>query len=387
LSEEEVKRLCSALLLFGAPFEDTRLPLDASVLISSVGISPSILTDQSKESPTLSSQHSSSSSVESSEDDTPLAEPDLMSLAESEDLKLLAEEAIRLSSFDEVSSPNSGEPIHKLKTFTWQDLLSYADVHLSIKQVSTFYTHIWLPFCVAISKTQSFANRVILPNPYLPPSSHSVSSKGLCSIFMQRQRNYRAVRYILSRHLNSLVNYLKSNASKFHSIGVPVWWCPWIHDLAMMVGYLKHGYMALEPITKDSALPFTSEAIYNHVCRTFLYGSSTCAPAARGIFTSTEEALTWARYSTQLFPDQFTLENRLIKILSDLTKHLPLRHMCRITYSEDVDDLSYESKKCGVVLDSSELHPVMPLPTFLQESEKRRRLEITQNHPLIFFSS
>jgi superfamily II DNA or RNA helicase len=393
LSEEEVKRLCSALLLFGAPFEDPRLPLDASLLVSSVGISPSILTDHSQEPPTLSSQHSHSTSssvvsLESSEDDLPLSEPDLMALAESEDLKLLAEEAIRLSSFEELPpSSSSAAPIHKLKTFSWHDLLSYADVHLSIKQVSTFYTHIWLPFCVAISKTQSFANRVILPNPYLPPSSHSVSSKGLCSIFMQRQRNYRAVRYILSRHLNPLMSYLKSNASKYHSIGVPVWWCPWIHDLAMMIGYLKHGYMALEPITKDPTLPFTAEAIYNHVCRTFLYGSSTCLPAARGIFTSTEEALAWAKYSAQLFPDQFTLENRLIKILSDLTKHLPLRHMCRITYSEDVDDLSYESKKCGVVLDSPELHPILPLPTFLQESEKRRRLEITQNHPLIFFSA
>jgi hypothetical protein len=75
-----------------------------------------------------------------------------------------------------------------------------------------------------------------------------------------------------------------------------------------------------------------------------------------------------------------------VKILSDLTKHLPLRHMCRITFSEDVDDPSYESKKYGVVLDSLELHPVMPLQTFLEESEKRRRLEITQNHPMIFGS-
>jgi hypothetical protein len=217
-------------------------------------------------------------------------------------------------------------------------------------------------------------------------SSHSVSSKGLCSIFMQRQRNYRAVRYILSRHVKTLVHYLKSNASKYHSLGVPVWWCPWIHDLGMMVGYMKHGYMALEAICKDPVLPFTSQAVSNHVCRTFLYGSSTCPPAARGMFNTPDEALTWARSCSQLFPDQFTLENRLVKILSDLTKHLPLRHMCRITFSEDVDDPSYESKKYGVVLDSLELHPVMPLQTFLEESEKRRRLEITQNHPMIFGS-
>jgi superfamily II DNA or RNA helicase len=386
LSEEEVKRLCSALLLFGAPFEDTRLPLDASLLLSSIGINPSIATDPNECLPPTPQVSSSSSQVSSeSDDNTPLAEPNLLTLAESEDLKLLAEEAIRLSSFDEIPPASTATPIREhLRIFNWIDLLSYADVQLTVKQVSTFYTHIWLPFCVAISKTQSFANRVILPNPYLPPSSHSVSSKGLCSIFMQRQRNYRAVRYILSRHVKPLVAYLKTNASKYHSLGVPVWWCPWIHDLGMMVGYMKHGYMALEAICRDPVLPFTSQAITNHVCRTFLYGSSTTLPAARGMFTTTEDALTWARACSQLFPDQFSLENRLVKILADMTKHLPLRHMCRITYSEDVDDLSYESKKYGVVLDSLELHPVMPLQTFLEESEKRRRLEITQNHPLIF---
>lgn len=383
LSEEEVKRLCSALLLFGAPFEDTRLPLDASILLSSIGINPSIVEN-------YETTQTSSSSSSHSDDDIPLPEPELSKLAETEDLKLLAEEAIRLSSFDDIPLSSQQENMRQtnpLKTFTWTDLLNYAGVQLTIKQVTTFYLHIWLPFCVAISKTQSFANRVILPNPYLPPSSHSVSSKGLCSIFMQRQRNFRAIRYILSRHLNILINYLKLNASKYHSRGVPVWWCPWIHDLGMMIGYMKHGYMALDAISKDPILPFTQQSIYHHICRTFLYGSSNCLPVARGIFSSSDEAITWAKYSSQLFPDQFTLENRLIKILSDLTKHLPQRHMCRIAYSEDIDDLGVESKKYGVLHDSPDLHPIMPLTTFLNESEKRRRLEIAQHHPLIVFNS
>lgn len=387
LPEEDVKRLCSALLLFGAPFDDPRLPLDESLLLCTIGVSPFIareFNNSNLNSPSPASSISALSDVE-----IPTSEIDAESLSESDEMKLLVEEVIRLSSFDDlttVTETNSAQS--KLKLFTWHDLMLYAGVQLTLPQVTLFYTHIWLPFCVAISKTQSFANRVILPNPYLPPSFHSVSSKGLCSIFMQRQRNFRTIRYILSTHLKTLASYLKLNASKYHSHSVPVWWCPWIHDLAMMIGYLKHGYMALEAICKDPVLPFTIHSIYHHICTVFLYGSESTLPVARGLFKSTDEALKWARATSHLFPDQFVLESRLTRILSDLTKHLPARHMCRITYNqnEDIDEIgNFDEKKYGILLDSNELHPILSLQTFLKESQKRRRLEITQNHPSIFF--
>ena len=329
-SDDEVRRMCCALLLFGAPFEDDTLPLPGPTLLAQIG--------------------------------APTAAPfDLEVRGDRKDEE----------TEDECRVMGTGATKGDMPLFSWAALASYAGLN-SPEHLQQFYTHEWLPFCVAISRTQTFSNGPFIPNPYNPPSSHNIACKGLCSVFIFRQRQLRAMRYVLSEHLEELVAYLQANARVYSDNTVPVWWCPWIHDIALMVGCLKHGYMALEQICRDKELPLTTNHLLMHVKRTFLYGSGDVLPAAWRIFESISEAEKWAQCVSLLFPDQKCLETRLGKILTDMTKQLPVRHMCRI----NVLDNSEESMADRDVTPL----PVSPLNRYLSESAKRRRLHVTEHH-------
>ena len=330
-SDDQVRRMCCALLLFGAPFEDNALPLPLKTLLAQIG------------APTAA--HVSLSGHDRMDGDG-------------------VEEACK--------AVNTGVVKGDLSVFSWAALASYAGVDLPIERLQHFYTHEWLPFCVAISRTQTFSNGPFIPNPFNPPSSHNIASKGLCSVFILRQRQLRAMRYVLSEHLSDLVAYLQANVNIYVNGSIPVWWCPWIHDIALMVGCLKHGYMALEQICRDEELPLTTNHLLMHVKRTFLYGSGEVIPAAWKIFESISEAERWAHCVALLFPDQKCLETRLGKILTDMTKHLPESDMCRI----NVLDNSEENMAAREVMPL----PVASLNRYLSESAKRRRLHVFEHH-------
>lgn len=315
LSDDEVRRLSCALLLYGAPFEEGTHPIVNQQVLCGMGMQSFGYLRE----------------------------------ADSEDRHAAGSE---------------------LKAFTWEDILGYAGVNLPIDRVQNFYTHDWLPFCVAISKWQTFSNAIFIPNPLYPPANHSIASKGLCAVFIQRQRQLRAMRLILSKHLDDLIAYMRTNSAIYTDTSVPVWWCPWIHDVAMMVGCVKHGFLALEQICKDDELPFTTDHLLPHVKRTFLFGSSEHSPAAWQLFDSPDEAMRWAKCAVMIFPHQVALEVRLSKILVDMTKYLPVGDMCRITRIENEAD----------VMVDVEVAPLTPLNRFLTDSAKRRRLHVTERH-------
>jgi hypothetical protein len=83
---------------------------------------------------------------------------------------------------------------------------------------------------------------------------------------------------------------------------LPVWWCPWIHDYALLLGMVKHGVHVflqkmwtepdlLSPLTPN---PFTREARQRHIEAVFLEGCEGIAyPFAANIFTNRTQRKIW----------------------------------------------------------------------------------------------
>jgi hypothetical protein len=251
-------------------------------------------------------------------------------------------------------------------------------------KVEDFYIVTFLPFCARICRTTTLtsSSKLIFPYPRRRASEHNPTAKGLCSIFLQRQQQMRAMRFQCSRRLASIICYLKSSAGREVS-RVPVWWCPWIHDSALLVGCLKHGYLALHKICADESLPLTTKHIRMHAKRVFVLGCSNVVPAGHTVFTNKVDAEQWLDCACLLFPKRAELEARVTRILIEMTKLLPLGHVMRIRAPTNVlpaadregtnsasEALMKEERDETVVAK----RPARPLSRFLWETAKRRRI-------------
>lgn len=49
-----------------------------------------------------------------------------------------------------------------------------------------------------------------------------------------------------------------------------MWWCPWIHDLGLMAGCVRHGFMNINAMRGDEALPLNPTSINDHITRTLI---------------------------------------------------------------------------------------------------------------------
>lgn len=366
LSAEEAKRLCSAFILYGAPFEESELPVYMVDICALLGTGPSHDVYYNKVSPLDpvpeedSKLSVSCDDVERNVNDSPetnIEKADTsrveITALENRDDKNLAATNDAGKTLNATLTPCMDSSLKRLPAIAWEKFLVLAGVQSSVHTVRDYYNDIWLPFCVKISSVTTFTNKKLLPEPSVDMSDHSHVTKNLCSLFMQRQRMLRTIRFVLSSFPAALKSYLRQNSGSY-TIGMPVWWCPWIHDIALMVGCLQHGFMNIDEIIMDKNLPFSTENLKRHIYRVFIFGSRTQAPVAADVFSTADEAHRWVEAVALIFPLQRDLENRMAQMLSELTKHLPARHLHRI-YN------SYES----VVASSTDTVKLAPTPAAL----------------------
>lgn len=205
--------------------------------------------------------------------------------------------------------------------FAWEELKQRCSTTLSADELKYLYDEIWMPFCCLLVCPLSpislaYHNKIQLPNPFLKASDHHSISRGLILVFLSRQHILYAIRYVLWNLLPELLTLLRSPVARtaiappHYETLFPVWWCPWIHDVAIMVGFLKHGYMALEKILLDNSLPFCQNRLKNHIRRAFFTGARGQASAASLVFSSHEDAEHWLDIVSFTFPDVKDIENR-----------------------------------------------------------------------------
>lgn len=51
-----------------------------------------------------------------------------------------------------------------------------------------------------------------------------------------------------------------------------MWWCPWIHDLGLMAGCVRHGFMNINAMRSDTALPLHPSSVQDHITRALIVG-------------------------------------------------------------------------------------------------------------------
>lgn len=165
--------------------------------------------------------------------------------------------------------------------------------------------------------------------------------------------------------------------------GLPIWWCPWIHDVGLMAGCVRHGFMNINAMRSNTELPLNPSAILEHITRTFLNGrASEESPShpdggvvqsgdaalvsaadpgkvvnppgsgvggassvgygflktGKGFDPGDEAAQAWAEEASAEFPTRRSAEDRVFKICVAMTKLLPLNNPVRIrVYNERCD--------------------------------------------------
>lgn len=267
-----------------------------------------------------------------------------------------------------------------IRRYSWEQLVNYAGVDVSIDDITQFYENAWIPFSACLLKQETFTNKILLPSPLHTPSEHSASSKSLCHAFFVRQKSLRAIHFLLTQQFSGLMEYLQSPAGRNVS-DVPVWWCPWVHDIALLIGCYKHGFLAVEEMCMDVELPFYLPTLKKFIRRVFLFGMENALPAAHMIFDSVDAAEQWVHMVSLVFPDQKLLESRIMRILSDMTQTFPTTDPCRV-----VPDVVDPNEKCELkftrpVMETHGTRPVVPLAQFLADSAYRRRIAVEEHHP------
>ena len=203
---------------------------------------------------------------------------------------------------DALQKPTRTRGGEYLAVYDWITFLKSTGISLQPRYMRFFFETCWLPFCTSISSKKTvFLNKRVLPNPLLRPSDHSFETRGLCHIFLLRQKRLRAVHFILTELLDKFITAFSAK----QTLRCGSWWESPKHDRALLEGCLAFGYMAVDAMRACIHHAFHPDNLE----RLSVYK------------TGTNEAP---------FPSYSALESRLLEILEHMTSHLSPMHFCKI---------------------------------------------------------
>jgi len=164
-----------------------------------------------------------------------------------------------------------------------------------------------------------------LPDPCLPMEEHSVEAVASAYAIMRRAQLMKSAMEIAIGRISmeKLQSVLRSPFMCKSMAGLPVWWCPWIHDAALLVHAATRGLFS---ILKDrqsddtSPLAFAKEKIMQHMQSAFISDDSALPPAV--VHSAPEDAGKWIDYHAQQFPTANVLERRLAFLCAKATESL-----------------------------------------------------------------
>ncbi|CAN0150637.1 unnamed protein product [Ascophyllum nodosum] len=222
------------------------------------------------------------------------------------------------------------------------------------------------------------------PDPTREVADHSPVARGVAYIFLKRQQLLRTLRFYLYKRKDEVAKWSRNQQSaqvKHDRDGLPLWWCPWIHDLGLMAGCVRHGFMNVNAMRSDTTLPLNPSSILDHITRALVVGvedpmsqmdkdfptagvaptaglpqdggktaasprsqssvaSSSAAAAAavragKGLDGTDEKVQAWAEEASEEFPTRRATEERVFRICVSLTKLLPHSNPLRVrSYNE-----------------------------------------------------
>jgi hypothetical protein len=227
------------------------------------------------------------------------------------------------------------------------------DVNLEcdVKVLQMYFDHVFLPHCLRLcakapdsrvpdGHTMSkFTYNVVrsirespIPDPCVPMKEHSEEAVMMASTILRRARLARSIRWIASGNQISsdmILSFLHGPVMREDLDGVPIWWCPWIHDLALLVHAARFGLLDHQLLLERRKMggPFEVSLIEQHVRATFCgenneSSSSPKLPKALLESTPPEEMDSWVTSLALEFPSLFVMERRLAVMCGHLTSTL-----------------------------------------------------------------
>eukprot|EP00903_Cladosiphon_okamuranus_P007802 g7551.t1 len=122
-------------------------------------------------------------------------------------------------------------------------------------------------------ETDAVEGLSFFPDPTRDVSDHSPVARGVAYIFLKRQQLLRTIRFFLCKRKDALAQWsrnLQSAQIMHEKEGLPMWWCPWIHDLGLMAGCVRHGFMNINAMRGDEALPLNPTSVNDHISRALI---------------------------------------------------------------------------------------------------------------------
>jgi len=144
-----------------------------------------------------------------------------------------------------------------------------ASVGLSSASVAAVYLRCVLPLLVALARLPPSADGLVgssggasggagdcdVPDPLRPLAAHSSAARRLALLCLRRQQLLLACRFVLARPERrlGLAAFLRSPAARARveaagGVGAAAgqavaWWCPWLHDAALVAATHRHGLL------------------------------------------------------------------------------------------------------------------------------------------------
>lgn len=218
-------------------------------------------------------------------------------------------------------------------SLSWMNIVKWGKLNKTAALARQFYENKFLPKCIEVanmkadplaSDQRAVALADLIGIEYIDAHegvlAHGLKAKHHAWVALRRSQLLMDVQEILSNRFPELIAHLRSgNEELVHDM--PVWWCPWIHDLAIFDGMARYGISNWEKILLDRKLPFHREARSQHIRLVFLEGSANFKPLYRHMFDSEASMGAWFDQIVEEFPSLAVLECKVQTICAAVLQH------------------------------------------------------------------
>ncbi|KAL3944902.1 MAG: hypothetical protein SGBAC_000993 [Bacillariaceae sp.] len=163
-----------------------------------------------------------------------------------------------------------------------------------------------------------------LPDPCLELKEQSIEALGIAHAILRRVQMMRSAFAVASGRISfaKIDEILHSSFMRKSMNGLPVWWCPWIHDAALLVHSSSNGLFSLlqdRHSTKQTSA-FSRKTIRQHMYSVFV--AENALPSSILEESPPEDSTSWIELQSNEFPSIHVLEQRLAFLCAQASETL-----------------------------------------------------------------
>jgi hypothetical protein len=164
-----------------------------------------------------------------------------------------------------------------------------------------------------------------LPDPCLPLGQQSLEAIANAHAILRRVRIMKSALDIASGKvtMDDLDEVLRSSYMRKSMEGLPVWWCPWIHDVALLVHASTRGLFSIlndRHSEEKGNVAFSKKTIAQHMYSTFIAEDN--LPRSIVHDSPPEDVTAWIEMHAMEFPSANVLERRLAFLCAKATENV-----------------------------------------------------------------